>query len=349
MKRALIVLAALAAPAWAHKPSDAHVQLVVAGDRIDGTIAVALRDLDGALAIDANGDGSITWREAVAASPRIATYIHARLVLRGDGDACGFELGTGTLSDYSDGAYWSMPLHATCSGSLEITYALLFDLDAQHRGIVQLVTPQGTRTAIVRDPTPVELPTGGGVLAAAATGFTSVTTNLALLLCLAGLVFAAVIERRQRRWVAVALVPAASTAWASTCAFVVASVATTLASALRLVVLPEHVVAIAVVLTVAIAALTNLVRGTGSRWDLAFELGLLHGMASAYVLDALAPTGVSTILAFAFGVAAAQLAGALAIAGGFYAVRRALTRRTAVWACSGVATIGSLIWALSLV
>ena len=103
----------VAAPAWAHKPSDAHLRLSAAGDTITGRLDIAVRDLDGALGLDADGDGRITWGELTAAEPRIAEYVARRLVLGTGGATCRQALGQPALTDLSDGAYWAIPLVAT--------------------------------------------------------------------------------------------------------------------------------------------------------------------------------------------------------------------------------------------
>jgi hypothetical protein len=139
-----------AAPAWAHKPSDAHLRLAVEGDTITGRLDVAVRDLDGALGLDGNGDGDITWAELSSAAPRIADYIERRLALGADGTPCAPHLGSAALAELSDGAYWAVPLSAACShapSSIDVSYSLLFDIDSMHRGLAHLAG----QTVIVRD------------------------------------------------------------------------------------------------------------------------------------------------------------------------------------------------------
>ena len=74
-RRALILLLLLwVAPAQAHKPSDSYVALSLAGDRVGGQWDIALRDLDYAIGLDADGSGEITWGEVKAKhkeSPRM--------------------------------------------------------------------------------------------------------------------------------------------------------------------------------------------------------------------------------------------------------------------------------------
>src|SRR5262245_33560902 len=135
---AACAIAFAAAPAWAHKPSDAHLRLAVDGATVTGRLDVAIRDLDGAVGLDADGNGEITWAELSASAPRIADYLAHRLVLRAEGTACPLQLGAGAISELSDGAYWAVPISATCPRaprSLELGYALLFDIDSMHRGL----------------------------------------------------------------------------------------------------------------------------------------------------------------------------------------------------------------------
>ena len=102
-----LVLLLLTAPAWAHKPSDAHLRLDVHGDRVTGRLDIAVRDLEGARARSTTATATITWGELQAAAPRIATYIEHRVAVAADGTPCALELGTAKLVDLSDGAYWA--------------------------------------------------------------------------------------------------------------------------------------------------------------------------------------------------------------------------------------------------
>ena len=62
--RALLFAALLAAgTAQAHKPSDSYLTLFADGRSLRGQWDIALRDLEFAIGLDANGDGSITWGE----------------------------------------------------------------------------------------------------------------------------------------------------------------------------------------------------------------------------------------------------------------------------------------------
>ena len=76
------------APADAHKPSDAYLALSVEGDHVTGQWDIALRDLDFAIGLDADGNGEITWGEVKAKHKEIAAYALARLRIAADGASC---------------------------------------------------------------------------------------------------------------------------------------------------------------------------------------------------------------------------------------------------------------------
>ena len=150
----LLVAALLCAAtsAWAHKPSDSYLTLRVDAQRISGQWDIALRDLDFALGLDADGDGQITWGEVRTRHDEIAAYAAARLALRSDGRPCTLQIGAQQVDTHTDGTYTVLPLHVDCAPpamTLEIDYTLFADLDPQHRGLLNLSGAQGTRTAVL--------------------------------------------------------------------------------------------------------------------------------------------------------------------------------------------------------
>ncbi|MFL6707403.1 MAG: hypothetical protein ACJ8HI_04265, partial [Massilia sp.] len=68
-------------PALAHKPSDSYLTLKVQGHQVTGQWDIALRDLDMAIGLDADGNGELTWDEVKARHPAIAAYALSRLTL----------------------------------------------------------------------------------------------------------------------------------------------------------------------------------------------------------------------------------------------------------------------------
>ncbi|HET7097948.1 MAG TPA: hypothetical protein VFJ68_11215, partial [Casimicrobiaceae bacterium] len=70
--------------AAAHSMSDAYLTLDAAGSSNGETVVraqwdIALRDLDFAIGLDANGDGNITWRELRERQEAVARYAYGFL------------------------------------------------------------------------------------------------------------------------------------------------------------------------------------------------------------------------------------------------------------------------------
>jgi len=330
----LVLLVAIAAPAWAHKPSDAQLRLDPAGDRLTGRLDIAIRDLDAALAID-DGDGDVTWAELQAAAPRIASYIDERLHI---GD-CVLEQSPAALVDLSDGAYWSVPLVARCAPkTIELRYALLFDIDAQHRGLVHI----SGQTVIVRDGAPVHIAVGEStsVRSFVREGIWHIWIGLDHILFLLCLILPAVWRRTSLRQAAVEVFEIVT-------AFTLAHSITLVISAVGLFTLPSRFVETAIALSVVAAALNNLVRLVDARWAVAFALGLLHGFGfSSVLVDLGLPSQelIGTLLGFNLGVELGQGAIVVATLPLLYIIRNSLAYRTLLYAGSGAVVVLASIW-----
>ncbi|MGE5180798.1 MAG: HupE/UreJ family protein [Acidobacteriota bacterium] len=333
----VLLIVASAAPAWAHKPSDAHLALEVDGARITGRLDVAVRDLDGALGVDANGDGAITWGELEAAAPRIAAYVTDRVAIAG----CPMALGAPALVDLSDGAYWALPVRATCARaptSLAITYRLLFDIDAQHRGLVHVAG----QTLIVRDGAPVvaELGAATSIRSFVREGVWHIWMGLDHILFLACLILPAVWRRNSFRDVTREVFEIVT-------AFTLAHSITLVISAVGLVRLPSRFVETAIALSVVAAAANNLVRAIDARWAVAFALGLLHGFGfSAVLVDLGLPSRelIGALLGFNVGVEIGQAAIVLVLLPALYLARRTLAYQALLWGGSGAVAVIASIW-----
>jgi len=354
--RALIVVCAVAAPAWAHKPSDAHLALSVDGERVTGRLDVAVRDLDAAIGLDTDGDGSITWGELREAAPRIATYVQDRLALAAehadfggdDGAACPLALGEPALVDLSDGAYWALPVSARCAhapSSLAISYRLLFDIDAQHRGLVHVAG----QTLIVRDGTPVHAALGAATSVGSFVreGVWHIWMGLDHILFLTCLILPAVFQRRGKWAAADSLGDVTREVFEIVTAFTLAHSITLVISAVGLVRLPSRFVETAIALSVVAAAVNNLTRSIDARWAVAFALGLLHGFGfSAVLIDLGLPSRelIGALLGFNLGVELGQAAIVLALLPMLYMIRRTLAYQTLLWAGSGTVALVAAIW-----
>jgi hypothetical protein len=348
MKRVVLLFAMLvsSSTAWAHKPSDAQVRLSSNGDAITGSIDIAIRDLDGALLLDTDGDGTITWGEIQTGTPAISAYVTERLALASDGKACGITLGAGALVDLSDGPYWSLPVEAACPsavGTVTVDYKLLFDIDAQHHG---LVTLDGT-TMIIREATPVKIEPGEqtSILGFVREGVWHIWIGFDHILFLLCLLLPAVFPRKQQP--AESFKQVARETLEIVTAFTLAHSITLVVSAVGLVTLPSRFVETAIALSVLAAALNNLTRAIDARWAVAFALGLLHGFGfSSVLIDLGLPSSqlVGSLIGFNIGVELGQLAIVVVALPVLYVIRRTLAYQALLWAGSALTALLAASW-----
>lgn len=358
---ALLCALLLAGAAWAHKPSDSYLRLAVDGATIEGQWDIALRDLDVALGLDADGDGVLTWGEVRARHAAIAAYAVSRLAL-GRADApCAIAVREHLVDRHSDGAYAVLRFAAACAEApraLAIGYRLLFDVDPQHRGLVSVTADGTTQAAILSADAPEQrLALAASPAAQFAAYFGEGVLHIFLgfdhVLFLLSLLLPAVLVRSPaaaRGWVgAPSFRHAFRDVFRIVTAFTVAHSITLTLAALGVVSLPSRLTESAIAASVVLAALNN-VRPVvvDGRAALAFAFGLVHGFGFASVLadlglprDSLA----AALVAFNLGVEAGQLAIVAAFLPMAYAVRgtRFYTRTVVVGGSLAVAALAG-VW-----
>lgn len=332
---AALVLAPLAAPA--HKPSDAYLTLAARGAALDGSWDLALRDLDDAIGLDDDGDGAITWAELRAHEAQISAYALARLRVGRGGADCALR-STGLLVDrHTDGAYAVLRFAASCpraGDALAITYALFFEIDPSHRGLLRVVTAGGDQTAVFSPAHPTQRialsGNGGGFGQLAAfvrEGVLHIWSGFDHILFLLALLLPAVVRRVRGGWVPVeGLRPALAEVLKVVTMFTLAHSITLTLATLGVVRLPSRWVESAIALSVLLAALNNLVPLLrGRQWAFAFGFGLLHGFGFASVLvdlDLPRSALARALLGFNAGVELGQLAIVLGFVAFAYLLRR---------------------------
>ena len=323
----LALVASLLTPssALAHKPSDSYLAFQVTGNTVSGQWDIALRDLEYAIGLDANGDGEITWGELKAKHKEITAYALSRLALRVDARPCPLRATTHLVDDHSDGAYAVLRFAADCPPSatapqvLEIDYALFFDFDAQHQGLLRLASEAGTVTGVFsaeRRAQRFELRAASAMeqfLAFARQGVWHIWIGFDHILFLLSLLLPAVMFYRRGRWQSVERFPPAF--WdvvRVVTSFTLAHSITLSLAALEIISLPSRLVESTIALSVVLAALNNLRPVVAERrWVMAFVFGLIHGFGFASVLADLGLPRDSLLLAlvgFNLGVEAGQLA-----------------------------------------
>ena len=345
-------------PAAAHKPSDSYLGLDWQGSRIQVRWDIALRDLDNAIGLDADGDGQITWGEVRAQHAAMAAHAMAHLRVSADGQACTAEPGEQLVDEHTDGAYTVLPLTLSCptdARTLEVQYTLFADIDPSHRGLLRLTDRSGTRSAVLDPNAPAqtfERAAGGAgqtFVQFLREGVWHIWIGFDHILFLLSLLLPAVLVWVPRQWrpvptLRVALIDVAKIVTAFTLAH---SITLTLAT-LGLVALPTALVESTIAASVVLAALNNVFPlFQGRRWLVAFAFGLIHGFGFATVLGELQlPQSalVLALLAFNVGVELGQLAIVAVFLPLAFGLRSGLFYRRVVlqggsWAIAGLAAV----------
>lgn len=344
MKRLLLFLLLLSCigTAQAHKASTSYLQLHVHGQSLSGRWDVALRDLDFALGLDADGDGALNWGEVRTAAPRIEAYALAHLQLTADGPSCSLVATELQVVEHSDGRYAVLQLSGSCPHTpavLALRYELFFDIDALHRGLLNLDFKGARGGVFAPDQKQLDFTTSGNALAVFEqyfrAGLSHVWSGLDHMLFLAGLFLPAVLRRCRGEWLPAPSLKAAihDTALMVT-AFTLAHACTLSLAATGAFAPPSRLVESAVASTVLFAGLNNLLPMVYRElcW-LAGAFGLVHGAAIASALVELglpAQDRVLSLLAFNLGVEAAQLSVLLLVIPLSYLLRRSKVYRQLV-------------------
>jgi hypothetical protein len=324
VRAALIALLFLwpQAGALAHKPSDSYLSLNAEGAALRGQWDIALRDLEHAIGLDADGDRSITWGELKAKRREVEAYALSRLNVFSDGKPCALDATDFLVDEHSDGAYAVLRFGADCGArapaSIEIAYRLFFDLDPTHRGLLRFERGDATHTGVLSPERP-KLAFGAGQASRLAQfgdylreGIWHIWIGFDHILFLVSLLLPSVLVLKNRTWH-----PAERfrdifwDVFKVVTSFTVAHSITLSLAALSVIALPARLVESAIALSVVLAALNNLWPVVAERrWAVAFAFGLIHGFGFASVLADLGlPQGtlVLALVGFNLGVEAGQL------------------------------------------
>lgn len=348
-----IMIILLSQSAWAHKPSDSYMSLTFQEAQISGQWDIALRDLNDAIGLDTDDDGAISWGEVRTKHADIASYAFSRLKLRSSESICPIAIGDQLVDNHTDGAYAVLQFIATCPTEihhLTIDYRLLFDLDAQHKGLLRLSDETHAQTAIFSQESPAHSFTMGKgsvwqeVRLYLREGIWHIWLGFDHLLFLVTLLLPAVLIRQGDQWKAVPDFAIALREVASiVTAFTVAHSLTLSLATVGLIWLPSRLVESAIAGSVVLAGIANLYpRITQRRWLMAFGFGLIHGFGFAAVLSDLGlPTDslLMSLMSFNIGVEIGQLVIVVGLLPLAYALRDSRSYQTLVLRAGSIAII----------
>lgn len=364
LQRALAALCLLlvAATASAHKASDSYLTLQSAGDQHTLQWDIALRDLDRELALDADGDGRLTWREVHTRWADIERLAWSALTVTAKEQACSSDGSRSApqLESHSDGRYVALSRTLTCAGGVapqRVNYRLFADSDATHRGLLR-VTSEGHDQTLVLVPGAGArtLPTRASdtpqhtLVEFIGQGIWHIAIGADHILFLLSLLVVAVLVREPGAWApAKGLKPVVFDVLRVVTAFTVAHSITLALAVLDVWNPPSRWVESLIAASVLLAALNNLrpVVHQG-RWLITFAFGLVHGFGFAGALKDVGLGGGSLVwplLGFNLGVELGQLLIVAAFMPLAWAFRATLFyRRGVVLAGSGVIAVLALVW-----
>jgi hypothetical protein len=363
MRRALLILILLTlnSVAGAHTSSSGFLVVRVEGQRLSGSVELALRDAELAVGIDANGDGKITWGELRAHQRALVEYVARHLDLGSAGRSCTLNFGDLQVNTRVDGNYAWLPFTARCTPAareLTVRYSLMAGIDPSHRGLLTLTTGATTQPAVLggsRESATFALGRAdrwrafGEYLQA---GIWHILSGIDHLLFLLSLLLPAVLARRGGEWQPVSAArPALLSVLKVVTAFTLAHSITLSLAALDVVRLPSRLTESVIAASIVVAALNNVFPlVTESRARIAFGFGLLHGFGFASVLAEMGlPAGARllSLLSFNLGIEVGQIAVVLCVMPLVYRARGATVYRQAVLplASAAIASIG-LAWFL---
>lgn len=304
--------------AQAHQSSEAYLSYRVDGAEVEQRLDIALRDLDRDLALDADGDGNLSWGEVRQRWPDIQRLAADGVRFTADGSPCA-PLGQAPaqLDEHSDGTHAVLISRWRCGAAareLAIDYRLFAATDAAHRGLARLVGSTGEPLVLVPgEPAQHLSAVSRGLAGFVVEGMVHIASGLDHVLFLVTLLLVAVWQREGRGWA-----PRADrrSALAETLklvtAFTVAHSITLGLAASGLIDPPSRWVESLIALTVLLAALDNLRPFMpGPRWSMVAVFGLVHGVGFAGPLKDLGLRGtelVLPLLGFNLGVELGQLA-----------------------------------------
>lgn len=321
-------LLAWAAASHAHKPSDSYlsVSLPDQDNVLHGQWDIALRDLEHAIGLDVDGDTSITWGELKSRQSAVTDYAFSRLSLDSvEGDersSCPIRFEQLLTDRHVDGGYAVLRFRAECPvrpTQLAVSYSLLFDVDPEHRGFLDLRADGSSQASALSMEKPSQTfdlgspQRGQQFRSFFEEGVWHIVHGYDHVLFLFTLLLPAVVLYRNRRWE-----PRLSLrdAWLDVLkvvtAFTLAHSITLSAGVLGWIYVPSRIVESVIAFTVILGALNNLFPVvTQRRWLVAFVFGLVHGLGFASML---ADLGLErgnlalALLGFNVGVEAGQLA-----------------------------------------
>lgn len=322
----------VAQAAYAHAPEQSYVFITVAGDDLSGRIEIHVPDLNRILDVELAEDGSVVRSDVEPYAAELRNYLLDRVALRPEGAATAslpltnFELTTDQASQYLH-YHFDFGQLSQEPDFVDVDYAVLFDENSAHRGLVVIET--NWQTGTFENEAQVSLTFSGddetqrldlsdssvwrGFAAMIELGMHHIWIGIDHILFLLALLLPSAVRREDDRWTPVAgFRPALIYVIKIVTIFTIAHTITLSLAALDIVTLPSRLVESIIALSIAIAAADIIVPiFRGRIWIVVFVFGLFHGFGFASVLGEIGVPPkylVYSLLGFNIGVEIGQVA-----------------------------------------
>lgn len=351
------LLLVVACPAHAHDPGLSAAELKVGDSGLAMHLTFARRDMEAIIAIDADGNGSVSAAEFAAARPHLEQLGRGVVEIAVDEQRLSVQAAAIELDD-SDALHFQFAFRQQAGSRIGISVPIIAELARGHRQYLTVRDEDGQILAErLLSPAawqwhfdPVRHASRDSFRDYLAQGVWHIWIGYDHVLFLLSLLLPAVLRRESARWLPVdRLRVAFIEVFKIVTAFTIAHSVTLSLAALGYIALPSRWVESAIALSVVLAALNNLWPLIDRRrWLVAFAFGLVHGLGFASVLRDLGLPQDSLVLAlFAFnvGVEAGQLAIIAALLPLIYVRRdRVSYRRVALGFGSAAIAVVAALW-----
>jgi len=338
--------------AVAHQVSDSYLKIseskAEATSNYNARWHLGLKDLEMAVGIDGNHDGSISWGEVKAAEETIKQYAISSLQVTQEEKTCEMLFSPIQIQKLSSGVFVSLDFTLLClqpgfkvsAAPLKINYSPFFDIDQSHRGIVNYQSLSGEWVQVIGpDNTELEINTATNSTISVGLQFIKegiwhIWIGIDHILFLLALLIPTVLFRSRGAWQPHDdIKPVLIDVLKLVTSFTLAHSITLMAATLNWISLSSSVVETIIALSVVLAGLHILFPlQHDRRWLFVFLFGLIHGFGFASVLSDLSlPTQAfwASIVGFNIGVEIGQLVIVLILLPVFYGLRR--TRQYQQW------------------
>ena len=313
------MILAVPATAGAHQNSIAHSRVTVSEDRKTVEYRLLISPDDSAEALDLRPDQTPSDKRVVSHGQMLLNYVLKRVSIKDGEHTCAVE--PGRVSIVSEGGkFIEVPFRAVCPepiAELVIDYAVFFEIDSQHTGIMTVVYDGDTATVNLRNgdarfrwrlgqepPSPF-----WGFVRSGVDHIVFGYDHIAFLFGL--LIIIAIARGNDGEWATRDIGSGLRYTGVIITSFTVAHSITLISASMGWVSLPSRAVEAAIAASIVYVALENIVKpDTRYRYVVTFAFGLIHGLGFASVLAVMLPPDATLVplLSFNLGVEIGQLA-----------------------------------------